>query len=92
MISQWQHSYHANHCVDVEGYSPDDDVVNQKKRTSDYVPELTPNGNIVIPADDLAGFTSVWDKQVFVWNYFTHSYSMFIDKDCVLGMMFTFSK
>ena len=92
MISLQKCSCHANCCLDVEGYSPDDDVANQKKRTSNYVAELTPNGDIVIPVDNLAGFTSVQDKQAFVQNYFTHSYSMFIDNECVLGVMLTSSR
>ena len=66
VISLPKCSYHANCCLDVEGYSPDDDVANQKKRTSNYVAELTPDSDIVIPADNLAGFTSMQDKQVFV--------------------------
>ena len=50
----------------MEGYSPDDDVANQKKRISNYFAELTPDGDIVIPADNSAGFTRVRDKQAFV--------------------------
>ena len=92
MISLQKRSSHANCCLDVEGYSPDDDVANQKKRTSNYFAELTPDGDIVIPADNSAGFTRVRDKQAFVRNYFAHSYSMFIDNDCVLGVMLTFSR
>jgi len=61
-----------------EGYDPDDDVVvPRKKRTSNYVEELTDEGDVVIPADDSEGFKSVCDKQAFVRNYFAHNYSKY---------------
>ena len=57
--------------LDLEGLSDADNIVTQKKQTSNYVQEFTDD----IPAANTDILKSVWDKQAFMRAFFLHNYS-----------------
>ena len=61
--------------LDPDGLSDADNIVTQKKRTSNYVQEFTDDGDLVIPAANTDILKSVRDKQAFVRAFFSHNYS-----------------
>ena len=61
--------------LDPDGLSNADNIVTQKKRTSNYVQEFTNDGDLVIPAADTDILKSVQDKQAFMRAFFSHNYS-----------------
>ena len=61
--------------LDPDGLSDTDNIVTQKKRTSNYVQEFTNDGDLVIPAANTNILKSVQDKQAFVRAFFSHNYS-----------------
>ena len=61
--------------LDLDGQSDADNIVTQTKRMSNYVQEFTNDGDLVIPAANTNILKSVWDKQAFVREFFSHNYS-----------------
>ena len=60
--------------LDLDGLSDADNIVTQKKQTSNYVQEFT-DGDVVIPAANTNILKSVGDKQAFMRAFFSHNYS-----------------
>ena len=61
--------------LDPDGLSDTDNIVTQKKRTSNYVQEFTDDGDLIIPAANTDILKSVRDKQAFARAFFLHNYS-----------------
>ena len=61
--------------LDPDGLSDTDNIVTQKKRTSNYVQEFTNDGDLIIPAANTDILKSVRDKQAFMRAFFSHNYS-----------------
>ena len=58
--------------LDPDGLSDANNIVTQKKQTSNYVQEFTDD---IIPAANTDILKSVWDKQAFMRAFFLHNYS-----------------
>ena len=61
--------------LDLDGLSDTDNIVTQKKQTSNYVQEFTDDGDLIIPAANTNILKSVQDKQAFMRAFFSHNYS-----------------
>ena len=73
---QFQWEYIIFTCnLDLDGLSDADNIVTQKKRTSNYVQEFTDDSDVVIPAANTDILKRVWDKQAFMRAFFLHNYS-----------------
>ena len=60
--------------LDPDGLTDADNIVTQKKQTSNYVKEFTDDGDLIIPAANTDILKSVRDKQAFVRAFFSHNY------------------